>query len=82
MFRYRPWNRRTPCDHSSPSVGPVARPSEVIVVEALPKTRSGKIMRRLLLGITRGEEPGDTTSLVDPDAFLALARGYPTRQRI
>ena len=37
-------------------------------------------MRRLLLGVTAGEEPGDTTPLVDPDAFLALARDFRSRR--
>ena len=60
-------------------LGPVARPARVVVVDGLPKTRSGKIMRRLLLGVTRGEEPGDTTSLVDPAAFHALADAYRDR---
>lgn len=62
--------------HVTRELGPVARPSQVVVVEALPKTRSGKILRRLLLGVTRGEEAGDTTSLVDPDGFAALAADY------
>ncbi|MDD7965019.1 acetate--CoA ligase [Actinomycetospora lemnae] len=62
--------------HVTRELGPVARPSRVVVVDALPKTRSGKILRRLLLGLTRGEEPGDTTSLVDPEGFAALAADY------
>jgi acetyl-CoA synthetase len=48
-------------------------------VDELPKTRSGKIMRRLLLDVTAGREPGDTTSLVDPDAFTALAADFRRR---
>lgn len=62
--------------HVTRELGPVARPSRVVVVDTLPKTRSGKILRRLLLGVTRGEDPGDTTSLVDPDGFAALAADY------
>ena len=62
--------------HVTRQLGPVARPSRVVAVDALPKTRSGKILRRLLLGLTRGEEPGDTTSLVDPEGFAALAADY------
>ncbi|RZT85900.1 acetyl-coenzyme A synthetase [Pseudonocardia sediminis] len=65
--------------HVGRELGPVARPREVIVVEELPKTRSGKIMRRLLLDVTAGREPGDTTSLVDPDAFTRLASGFRDR---
>ncbi|WP_308252376.1 acetate--CoA ligase [Pseudonocardia sp. KRD291] len=65
--------------HVGRELGPVARPREVIVVEELPKTRSGKIMRRLLLDVTAGREPGDTTSLVDPGAFTRLASGFAQR---
>ncbi len=65
--------------HVGRELGPVARPREVIVVDELPKTRSGKIMRRLLLDVTAGREPGDTTSLVDPDAFTRLATGFGQR---
>jgi acetyl-CoA synthetase len=60
--------------HVGRVLGPVARPSAVHVVSVLPKTRSGKIMRRLLLDLASGREPGDTTSLVDP-AALDQARG-------
>ena len=64
--------------HVGHVLGPVARPSAVHVVSVLPKTRSGKIMRRLLLDLASGREPGDTTSLVDPAALdqarEALAR--------
>ncbi len=55
--------------HVGHVLGPVARPSAVHVVSVLPKTRSGKIMRRLLLDLASGREPGDTTSLVDPTAL-------------
>lgn len=48
----------------------------MVVVDGLPTTRSGEIMRRLLLGATRVEEPGDTTSLVDPGASRTLAADY------
>ncbi|MFP5020291.1 acetate--CoA ligase [Pseudonocardia phyllosphaerae] len=65
--------------HVARELGPVARPREVVLVAELPKTRSGKIMRRLLLDVTSGREPGDTTSLVDPDAFAQLAAGYRER---
>lgn len=48
------------------SIGKLARPASVIFARDLPKTRSGKIMRRLLKNIAEGEELGDTTTLVDP----------------
>lgn len=55
--------------HVTRELGPVARPRQVHVVSVLPKTRSGKIMRRLLLDLASGREPGDTTSIVDPTAL-------------
>ncbi|MBB6645400.1 acetate--CoA ligase [Halobellus ruber] len=49
------------------AIGPIARPEEVTFTPELPKTRSGKIMRRLLEEIANGEELGDTTTLRNPD---------------
>ena len=49
--------------HVSTSLGPIARPSEIEFVAALPKTRSGKIMRRLLKARALGKEEGDTSTL-------------------
>ncbi|GAB3616211.1 acetate--CoA ligase [Okibacterium endophyticum] len=46
-------------------IGPIARPREIFVVNELPKTRSGKIMRRLLRDVAEGREVGDTTTLAD-----------------
>ena len=52
--------------HVADQIGPIAKPATVLVVPDLPKTRSGKIMRRLLGDISDGREPlGDTTSLQD-----------------
>ena len=48
------------------SIGKLARPATVIFASDLPKTRSGKIMRRLLKNLAEGEELGDTSTLVDP----------------
>ena len=48
-------------------IGPIARPESVVFTPELPKTRSGKIMRRLLEEIANGEELGDTTTLRNPD---------------
>ncbi|MBF6470114.1 acetate--CoA ligase, partial [Nocardia beijingensis] len=47
-------------------ISPIAKPREIHIVPELPKTRSGKIMRRLLRDIAEGHEPGDTSTLVDP----------------
>jgi acetyl-CoA synthetase len=47
-------------------IGKFARPDRVVFVDDLPKTRSGKIMRRLLENISNGDDLGDTTTLRDP----------------
>ena len=47
-------------------IGPIAVPKRVLFVAKLHKTRSGKIMRRVILRIARGEHPGDVTTLEDP----------------
>jgi acetyl-CoA synthetase len=62
-------------NHVSTEIGPIAKPDKIQFVEALPKTRSGKIMRRILKAVARGEtDVGDTTTLADPqvvDKILA-----------
>ena len=49
-------------------IGPIAKPDKVQIVRGLPKTRSGKIMRRILRKIAEGQtsDLGDTTTLLDP----------------
>jgi acetyl-CoA synthetase len=54
-------------------IGKIARPREIHVVPELPKTRSGKIMRRLLRDVAEGRELGDTSTLVDPSVFEAIS---------
>ncbi|NNH73365.1 acetate--CoA ligase [Nocardia uniformis] len=56
----------------SREISPIARPREIHVVPELPKTRSGKIMRRLLRDVAEGRELGDTSTLVDPNVFEAI----------
>jgi acetyl-CoA synthetase len=56
----------------SKEISPIARPREIHVVPELPKTRSGKIMRRLLRDVAEGRELGDTSTLVDPSVFEAI----------
>jgi acetyl-CoA synthetase len=51
--------------HVGEQIGPIARPRQIFVVNELPKTRSGKIMRRLLRDVAEGREIGDTTTLAD-----------------
>jgi len=58
--------------HVATKIGPTARPKRVIIVPDLPKTRSGKIMRRLLRDIADGHELGDTTTLADPSVVDAI----------
>jgi len=52
--------------HVAKKIGPTARPKTVIFTDELPKTRSGKIMRRLLKDVAEGRDLGDTTTLADP----------------
>ena len=52
--------------HVAAKLGPIARPKTVIFTDELPKTRSGKIMRRLLRDVAEGRQLGDTTTLADP----------------
>jgi len=58
--------------HVATKIGPTARPKRVIIVPDLPKTRSGKIMRRLLRDIADGNMLGDTTTLADPSVVDAI----------
>ncbi|MBU3702671.1 MAG: AMP-binding protein, partial [Acidimicrobiia bacterium] len=58
--------------HVARRIGPTARPKRVIIVPDLPKTRSGKIMRRLLRDIADGNPLGDTTTLADPTVVGAI----------
>ncbi|MPY93421.1 MAG: acetate--CoA ligase, partial [Acidimicrobiia bacterium] len=55
--------------HVAHKLGPIARPKAVVLVPDLPKTRSGKIMRRLLRDVAEGRQLGDTTTLADPAVF-------------
>ncbi len=51
--------------HVAKEIGPIAKPKTVVIVPELPKTRSGKIMRRLLRDVAEGRDLGDTTTLAD-----------------
>ena len=61
--------------HVGLKLGAIARPKAVIVVPDLPKTRSGKIMRRLLRDVVEGRELGDTTTLADQSVVQAIRDG-------
>ncbi len=56
----------------SHDISPIAKPREIHVVPELPKTRSGKIMRRLLRDVAEGRELGDTSTLLDASVFEAI----------
>jgi acetyl-CoA synthetase len=60
--------------HVATRIGPTARPRSVIAVPDLPKTRSGKIMRRLLRDVAEGRDLGDTTTLADADVVEDIRR--------
>ncbi len=60
-------------DHVAKEIGPIAKPKQIVLAPELPKTRSGKIMRRLLVDIAEGRELGDVTTLADPSVVQALA---------
>ncbi|RMD96507.1 MAG: acetyl-coenzyme A synthetase, partial [Deltaproteobacteria bacterium] len=62
--------------HVARKIGAIARPDDLIFTAELPKTRSGKIMRRLLREIAEGKALGDTTTLADPSVVEALRRRY------
>ena len=63
-------------EHVANKIGAIARPDEIILTADLPKTRSGKIMRRLLKDIAEGRMLGDTTTLADPNVVAMLQRQY------
>lgn len=62
--------------HVSHKIGPIARPDDIIISAELPKTRSGKIMRRLLRDVAEGRALGDTTTLADPNVVSSLKTQY------
>jgi len=63
-------------DHVVKKIGAIARPDDILFTADLPKTRSGKIMRRLLRDIAEGKALGDTTTLADPAVVAKLKANY------
>ena len=59
--------------HVAQQIGAIARPRDIFIVDELPKTRSGKIMRRLLRDVAEGREVGDTTTLADTMVMNTIA---------
>ncbi|MDA3040160.1 MAG: AMP-binding protein, partial [Actinomycetota bacterium] len=67
-------------EHVGVKLGKIARPKTVIIVPDLPKTRSGKIMRRLLSDVANGRSLGDTTTLADPGVVAEIAERAQGRE--
>ena len=63
-------------DHVGHTIGPIAKPKTVLFTEDLPKTRSGKIMRRLLRDVAEDQALGDTTTLADPSVVEGIKARY------
>jgi len=63
-------------EHVVRKIGAIARPDQILFAADLPKTRSGKIMRRLLRDIAEGKALGDTTTLADPNVVRRLKDEY------
>jgi acetyl-CoA synthetase len=61
--------------HVTKEIGAIARPRQIMVVNELPKTRSGKIMRRLLKDVAENRTVGDATTLADPNVMKLISEG-------
>jgi acetyl-CoA synthetase len=62
-------------DHVAKEIGPIAKPRQIMVVPELPKTRSGKIMRRLLRDVAENRAIGDVTTLADSSVMDLISAG-------
>jgi acetyl-CoA synthetase len=62
-------------DHVAKEIGPIAKPRQILLVNELPKTRSGKIMRRLLRDVAEHRDLGDVTTLADPTVMTLIGAG-------
>ena len=69
-------------EHVVEKIGAIARPEAILFTADLPKTRSGKIMRRLLKDIAEGRAVGDTTTLADPAVVAALKDRYEAEGKV
>jgi acetyl-CoA synthetase len=65
-------------NHVAKEIGPIAKPRQVMVVPELPKTRSGKIMRRLLRDVAENRQVGDVTTLADSTVMDLIKEGLAT----
>jgi acetyl-CoA synthetase len=62
-------------DHVAKQIGAIAKPRQILIVNELPKTRSGKIMRRLLKDVAEDRAVGDATTLADPNVMKLISEG-------
>jgi acetyl-CoA synthetase len=62
-------------DHVAKQIGAIAKPRQILIVNELPKTRSGKIMRRLLKDVAEDRAVGDATTLADPNVMKLISTG-------
>jgi len=67
-------------EHVARKIGAIAKPDDILFSADLPKTRSGKIMRRLLKDIAEGRALGDTTTLADPNVVARLKEQYEDKE--
>ena len=65
-------------NHVAKEIGAIAKPRQILVVAELPKTRSGKIMRRLLKDVAEHRQVGDATTLADPNVMKLISEGLNT----
>ncbi len=68
--------------HLRQVIGPIATPDEIYFVESMPKTRSGKIMRRVLKAVASGQSLGDLTTLEDEASVEEVKRAYESLKRV
>ena len=62
--------------HVQKEIGAIAKPRQIMIVQELPKTRSGKIMRRLLRDVAENREVGDVTTLADSSVMSLIKEGH------
>jgi acetyl-CoA synthetase len=67
-------------DHVAKEIGPIAKPKSILVVAELPKTRSGKIMRRLLRDVAEKRDVGDVTTLADSSVMELIQTGMSSNK--
>ena len=72
---------RSSATTSRKKIGPIAKPANIVFTPELPKTRSGKIMRRLLRDVAEKRELGDTTTLADPTVVEEIKERATTEAR-